>query len=270
MTKRITGVQLSFVHADDLEISNDPPGRIDVTLTGSSDKLEQINPLELVATVLVPDHKTGDRVVRLSRDRVKLNLPEDLQQSVQIEGFQPATVSVRLEPRVERQVDVDVKLEDKVAEGYEVYSVSSNPAKVTVRGPASHLSTIEKAPTESISLDGRKGSFDLAQTSIDISDQKVDVMDAVVAVHVEIGERSVEKVFNDVRVQSTSGAEARPRMANVALSGPPSAFAQLRSEDIKLIVDTSVGSSPRLELPPGIQDKVKLRWIKPPVFSVSK
>ncbi len=264
MTKRIAGIQLSFVHADDMEISNDPPGRVDVTLTGSNDKLAQINPLELVATVLVGDHKIGDRVVRLSRDRVKMNLPE----GVQIEGFQPATISVRLEPIKERQVDVEVKLEGKVPEGYEVYAVSSNPAKVTVRGPAGHVDTIDKAPTESISLDGRKGSFDLAQTAVDIPDQKVDVREAVVDVHVEIGERSLERVFTGVRVRSASGVEIRPRVANVTLSGPPSAFAQLRLEDIKVVVDTSGAKSPRLELPAGIQERVKLSSIKPTSFSI--
>lgn len=264
ITKRIAGVQLSFVHADDMEISNDPPGRVDVTLTGSNDKLAKINPLELVATVLVGDHKIGDRVVRLSRDRVKMNLPE----GVQVEGFQPATISVRLEPIKERQVDVEVKLEGKVPEGYEVYAVSSKPAKVTLRGPAGHVNTIDKAPTESISLDGRKGSFDLAQTAIDIADQKVDVRDAVVDVHVEIGEQSVEKLFSEVPVQSTGGAEVRPRVANVTLSGPPSAIAQLRPEDIKVVVDTSGTNSPRLELPAGVQDRVKLSSIKPASFSI--
>jgi YbbR domain-containing protein len=266
-TKRFAGVRLSFVLADGMQISNDPPAQVDVTLTGSSDKLAQINQVDLAATVLVSDYKTGDRVVRLSGDRVKMDLPE----GVRIEGFQPATVSVRLEPRVERQVDVDVKLEGNVGEGYEVYAVSSNPAKVRLRGPGSHVNTIGKAPTESISLDGRKGSFELAEVAIDIADQKVDVMDAVVGVHVEIGERSVERVFNDVRVKSASGADARPRVASVTLLGPPSAFALLRPEDVKVVVDTSPGSnSPRLELPPAIQGRVKLRSIKPSSFSVAR
>ena len=147
MTKRIPGVQLSFVHADDMAISNDPPSKVDITVTGSNDKLKLINPMDLLATVLVGDHATGDRVVRLSRDRVKIELPP----GVQIEGFQPAIVSVRLEPIVERQVDADLKFEGKVPEGYEVYAATANPAKVRVRGPASIVNGIKQAPTESIS-----------------------------------------------------------------------------------------------------------------------
>src|ERR1700730_7733863 len=140
MSKRIT-VPFSFVHADDMEISNDPPRPVDAPLTGPSDKLAQINPMDLMATVLISDHTTGDRVVRLSRERVKIDLPP----GVQIDGFLPAVVSVRLEPRVEREVNVEVKFEGKVAEGYEVSAATANPSRVSVRGPASHVNNIDKA-----------------------------------------------------------------------------------------------------------------------------
>jgi YbbR-like protein len=268
MTKRLAGVQLSFVLGDRMQISNDPPDRVDVTLTGSNDKLAQINPMDLQATVTVADHTTGDRVIRLSGERVKMDLPE----GVRIEGFQPATVFVRLEPKVQSPVDVDIKLEGKVAEGYEVIGVSSTPASVRVEGPASHVNKIHKAPTESISLEGRKDSFDLANVAINIADQKIDVLDAVVQVHVDIGERRIERSFGNVRVQAANGAAMRPNIANVVLSGSESALSQLRAEDLRVIVDPSNdrGAGPRLVLPQAIQDKVKLVSIKPSTFSFAK
>ena len=171
LSKRFTGVQLGFVHPDKMEIANDPPRTVDVTLSGNSDTLGKINPQDLLATVLVGDQAMGDRVVRLSRERVKINLPP----GVQIDGFQPAVVTVRLEPRVDREVNVEVKFEGKVADGYEISAVTANPARVQVRGPASHVNSIDKAPTESISLDGRKAGFDLNQVAINVPDQKVDV-----------------------------------------------------------------------------------------------
>ena len=187
VTKRFSGVQLSFTHPEEMEISNEPIGKVDVTLTGTNDELERVNPMTLIATVAINDKATGDRVLRLSRDRVQLNLPE----GVQVEGFQPVAVSVRLEPRIERQVDVEVKFEDKAADGYEVSGVSTNPAKVLLRGPASHVNKIGKAPTESISLKDRRDSFDLPQVSINIPDQKIDLREPVVQVHIEIREKAV-------------------------------------------------------------------------------
>src|ERR1700687_3648659 len=212
MTKRFNGIQLSFVYADDMAISNDPVSKVDVSLTGDKDKLGQINPGALMATVLVGDHTTGDRVVRL-RERAQIELPP----GVQIEGFQPAIVSVLLEPRIERQVNVDLMCEVKVPEGYEVYAASANPAKVRVRGPASIVNAIQKASTESISLDGRTDSFDLTQVAIDISDQKVDGIDGIVQVHVEVGERAVEKSFSNVTGRSANGANLKPQVATLTL-----------------------------------------------------
>jgi len=271
MTKRIAGVQLGFVHADDMAISNDPPSKVDITLTGSNDELAQINPLELLATVVVGDHAAGDRVIRLSRDRVKLELPE----GVKIDGFQPATVTVRLEPIVERQVDVSLKFEGNVAEGYEVYSATSNPDKLKVRGPASIVNRIKQAATESILLDGKKSSFDLNQVAVDVPDQKVDIPDGVVQVHVEVGERAIEKSFDDVPVRSADGAKLRPQVAAVTLSGPPWVLTQLRAGQILLVVvDAASGGAAgsgrengfTLELPPALQGKVKIVSVKPSRF----
>ena len=173
MSRRISGVQLSFVHSDKLEIGNDPPSTVDVTLTGSSDKLSQINPMDLLATVLVGDYSPGERVVRLTAERVKLdNLPD----GVQVQGFQPGLISVRLEPLVVCSVNVEIKLEGKVAPGFEVSAVNSNPTRVRLSGPASHVNGLESAPTESILLDGRKSSFDLNQVAINITDQKLTLL----------------------------------------------------------------------------------------------
>jgi YbbR domain-containing protein len=269
MTKRISGVQLGFVYADDMAISNDPPSKVDITLTGSNDELAQINPLELLATVLVGDHAPGDRIIRLTRDRVKLELPE----GVKIEGFQPAVVTVRLEPVVERQVEVNLKFEGTPGAGYELYSATANPARVRVRGPASIVNGIKQAATESILLDGKKSSFDLGQVAVDVPDQKVDIPDGLVQVHVEIGEQAVEKTFDDVPVQTTAGARLRPSVVVLTLSAPAWVFSQLRSDQIRIVVANGATEftpgnrySFTLELPPALQGKAKIIAIKPAKF----
>ena len=192
LSKRFAGVQLDFVHSDKVEIANELPRTVDVTLSGNSDILAKLNPQDLQANVSVGDQAMGDRVVRLSRERVKIDLPP----GVQIVGFQPATVSVRLEPRVDREVNVEVRLEGKVADGYEVSVVTAIPARVPVHGPASHVNSLDKAVTESISVEGRKTSLDLNQVAIDVPDQKVEVGLGAVQVHVEINERSIQRVLN--------------------------------------------------------------------------
>jgi len=260
-----TPVQLNLIRPSNLDISNDPPKTVEVVLKGSRPNLQRLSPLDLVATVDVSDHAAGERVIRLSLDRVTMQLPD----GVKIESFQPGTIPVRLEPRVERQVPVEVKTEGNPADGYEVYGI--NPAQLTVRvrGPASRIEALQNAPTETISVSGRKESFTAPRVAIDIADQKIEILDPLVDLAIEMGEKRTERSFSGVTARSISGVEIRPATAEVTLSGPSSVLAELRSEDVKVVVhmSTTGGSVAGLELPPAVKDRVKLLSVRPSQFS---
>jgi YbbR domain-containing protein len=193
VTMRVSGVQLDFLRPDGLEISNDPPGRIDVILNGSPDKLDRIGPRDLVATVDLSDQKAGERIVRLSLDRVKMELQED----VKIQGFHPSTIPIRLEPVIEVAIDVEVKFEGKLPVGFELAGVSVSPAKVRLRGPADRVNALHKAMTETVWLEGKRETFNLSNVAINIPDPKIDVLDPAVDIRVEV----VEKKTGDVHLR---------------------------------------------------------------------
>ncbi len=260
-----TGVQLNFIRPATLDISNDPPKTVDVLLTGSRNDLDQISTPNLVATVDVSDQRPGERVVRL-RDRVQIELPE----GVKIESFQPSIIPIRLEPRVERSAEVEVKTEGAPADGYELYDVRSAQNTVRVIGPQSRVDALKKAPTETISIAGKKESFTLRQVAIDIPDQKLDLLDALVDVEVTIGEKRAEKTFVGVPALSASGAAVWPANAEVTLSGPASMISQLRPEEVRIVVDMSANGTnvARVDLPITIKDRIKLLSIKPSQFSI--
>lgn len=261
-----TAVQLNFIRPDNLSISNEPPKSVDVLLTGSRAKLDSISLLDRVATVDMTDHRAGERILRLSVDRVHMELPE----GVKIESFQPATIPLRLEPRVESRLPIEVKLEGKPAQGYEVYETNPSPNTVSVRGPASLVYALKKAPTETVSIEGKKESFTVSSVAVDIPDQKIDVLDTLVDVAIEIGEKRVEKIFSGLPVRSDNGARVRPANVTVTVAGPASTLEQLRPDDVKVIVDVTNGGpgAPHLALPSSIRDRVKLVSIKPSEFSI--
>jgi len=185
VTQRISDVQLNFLRREGLEISNEPAGSVEVTVKGSPSLLDQMKLRDLVVTVDISDQNAGERVVRLSPEGVKMELPP----GVKILGFRPASIPIRLEPTVELAVAVEVKLEGKLPDGYEVTGISANPAKVRVRGPADRVSTLQKAMTETVRLDGRRESFSLSHVAINIADAKIDVLDPTVDIRVEIAEK---------------------------------------------------------------------------------
>jgi len=261
-----TPVQLNLIRPSNLDISNDPPKTVEVVLKGSRPNLQRLSPLDLVATVDVSDHAAGERIIRLSLDRVTMQLPD----GVKIESFQPSTIPVRLEPRVERQVPIELKTEGKPADGYEVYGIIPARMTVRVRGPASRIEALQNAQTETISVSGRKESFTVSRVAIDIPDQKIEVLDPLVDLEIEVGEKRTEKSFGGVAARSISGVEIRPATAEVTLSGPASVLAELRSEDVKVVVhmSTTGGSVAGLDLPPAIKDRVKLLSVRPSQFSL--
>jgi YbbR domain-containing protein len=86
---------------------------------------------------------------------------------------------------VEREVAVEPRVEGRPAPSCEVKEISVTPVKVRVTGPASHVNALDKVPTESISVEGRRESFDAPHTAINALDPKVGVLDRV-NVHVTI------------------------------------------------------------------------------------
>jgi YbbR domain-containing protein len=254
-------VPLNYVKPDNLAISNDPPRTVEVLLTGSRNKLNNLRLLDLVATIDLSDSKTGDRVIRLSPEKVTIPLP----QGVTVASFQPATLAVRLEPVVRREVPVEVRLEGKVADGWEVYGVQPTPAAVWVSGPASHVESLQKVPTETISVEGRRESFLIARVSIAVADEKLEIGDGLVDVAVSIGEQRVERSFENVTIlrSDKSGSST----ATITLAGPKQMIDQLKSNEIKVVVDRSTSGEiiSRLQLPAEKQRDIKLVTVNPPL-----
>ncbi len=256
-------VLLNFIRPTSLEISNDPPRSVDVLLTASRNKLNSLSLLDLVATVDISDQQPGERVLRLS-DRAHIELPD----GVKIDSFRPSAIPIRLEPVVEKQLAIVAKLEDKPAEGYEVYGFRPLKSTVIVHGPTGHISVLQTAPTETISVAERKESFIASNVAIDIPDLKVDVEDPVVNVEIEIGERRTEKSFSSVPASAGEGFAVQPRTATVTVTGPARLLAELQPQDVKIILDTSGETlEPRLDLPSTFQGKIILKSVKPAQFS---
>ena len=208
VTLRVTGVQLNFLQPEGLEISNDPPGIVDVILTGSRDKLDRIEPRDLIANVDLSDQRAGERLIKLTLDRVKVDLQED----VKIQGFHPATVPIRLEPVVEVAMDVEVKFEGKLPEGYEVTGVTVTPAKIRLRGPADRINDLRKAITETVWLSERKESFSLSHVQISVADPKIDVLDPAVDIRVDVA----EKIRGDLHLRFAAGDDS-PYLATLVM-----------------------------------------------------
>jgi len=253
-------VQLNFIRPQALEISNDPPHTVDVMLTGSRNKLDDLTSLDLVATVDISDQRSGERVLRLA-DKALITLP----QGIKVDGFQPSAIQIRLEEIVDRQVPIEAKLEGKPDDGLEVYSAYPDKASVAVRGPESRVKALQKIPTESVWVPGHKSTFTAPNVALDVPDPKVDLLEPMVNVVVEIGERRTEKSFSGVTVTTADGGKVEPATTSVTLLGGASSLETLKPEQFRIVLDRE-DLRPRLELPDSLKGKVSLKSIQTSKF----
>ncbi len=250
-------VQLRFVRPDALEISNDPPRNVDVLLTGSRHKLDDIDRTSLIATIDISDQRAGERILRLA-DKTRI---EQLPEGVKIDAFQPSTISIRLEPTIHKELPIEARIEGTPAEGYEVYSVRLSKSTVSATGPASKVNAIAKAMTETISVAGRKESFNADNVALDIADPKVDVLSPIVSVDVEIGEKRSERVFENVPITADANVQLVQRSASVTLIGPNVLLSQLQPGNLTLRLNGD--GTATIDLPPPFAGKVVLKSTKP-------
>jgi YbbR domain-containing protein len=265
---RLRGVQLDFILPEGVDVGNEPVDEVDVTLEGSQGKLAELNARNLVALADVTELRTGDRVLRLTDKNVTMDLPE----GVRIVSINPRSLTLHLEPLVEREIAVEARFEGEPPEGFARGDVQVSPPSVRVRGPQSHVNAVERAFTETISLAGHRETLVLPQVAVDIPDHKVTPAESAVAVRVEIGEEQAERRFPVVAVRSDSGAPVSPQAVALTLRGPRTIVESLRPEDVRLVVEAAEDGrpTPRLLLPPSAQGRVELFNTNLPEFTVNR
>lgn len=270
-TTRRMNVNLVLNRPTETEISNEVPGKVDIRVTGDKNRVSRLIEGDLAVTVDLTNAKPGEFVVQLKPETVNFELPTGVS-GIRLDEIEPNRILVKLEPLVEKLVNVRPDFTGQLPGGYEIYQTTVMPMQVRVRGAASRVNALDNVPTEKIDLNIRTDDFVEKQITVNQLDQKITVLDTVVDVAVDIGEERIEKSFAGVRVSEASGAKAMPETAAVTLYGARSVLENLRPEDLQIALDIGADNSitPRVVLPPDIQDKIQVRGIKPSGFSIVK
>lgn len=263
-TIHLRGVKLVFLPPEEMELSNVSRDEADFTLEGSRVALDQINVRDLAATVDLKSKSPGERVVRLVPETLTMDLPE----GVRVKRIDPTQVALRIEPRVEKEVEVEPRLEGRLPEGYTLKGVSVTPSVVRVRGPMSSIKALTTATTETVSLQDLKEGFVDSRVAVDIPDQKVDVLESLVSVRIEIEARKSERTIAGVRLYASSEHAARGEHQPVAavIYGPQLLIERLDANDLSIIMQRKDGggeaAQPDLQLPAWAQGAIELRAVK--------
>ncbi len=251
-TKRFSSVPLNLDISSDAQIVNTPPQEVTIEVSGDKRLLNQINRLNLSASIDLSDMKPGEWVVSLSPDIV--NVP--LERGITLTDVAPGRIPVNIEAVEEKEIKVNARTIGTVAQGFEVYSLTTVPAKIRVRGPASVVRVLENVQTDIIDVTGRKESFTDRQIAVTSPNPQAAVLNTVVDVFFRIGERRVER-FIRVPVLNDD------KDASMVLFGPRSMISKLKAEDIKveMVLGENGEEVPVVTLPLEIRDIAEVRSI---------
>lgn len=252
---RLNSIPMTLRFSNEIEVVNSPIQEVNIVVTGDNRKIKQINKNELIVLVDLTDVKAGDQRIQLTPENVSVELPP----GVKLMEIQPNDISIKLENVVEREITVKADTQGSVAEGFEIYNVAVLPDKVRVRGPESFINSLDFVSTEKIDVENRSENFTARQVDLNVVTPKTTLIDTVVDVVFNIGEKRIERLFI-VPVQT----EAQKRTATVILFGAHTILDALKPENLQVeLVKTESGeNSFRLDLPSEIQGKVEIRKFK--------
>lgn len=248
-TRRMANIPLTLSYSNNTEITSTSAQTVGVVISGDKRKINQIGENEVIISIDLSDLPPGERLVQLVPENV-LNLPL----GVKVQEILPSKIQVRLEAVEQKEIPIKVETQGEVPEGFEVYSETAAPGKVTVRGPSGFLKSLSSISTDKVDISGKQTDFTAKQVPISLSNAKATLLETAVDVVVKIGEQRVEKTFT-VPVIGTN------KRAQVIVFGGRSLFDGIKATDFKVDIANGI-DKPNVVLPSPLDGQVEVRKVK--------
>lgn len=186
--ERVITIPLEAQIPRDMEITNERPTSVDVTLRGAVSNMWLGQPIP-TCLVDLRGASQGEHVVPLMPDNVQIPRAS----GIEVLKVNPARVTLFLESTMSREVPILVPVHGEPARGYEFYSKTIKPASVVITGPRSHLERVREVSTEAVSLNDLK-QFTRMFVSLNIRDAMVRAsISSPIEVDIQVG--PLRKVF---------------------------------------------------------------------------
>ena len=165
--ERALRIPLEFTNIPpQLELMGEPPTVVDVRVRGSSGSLSRISAGELVAVLDVRQARAGQRLFHLTGSEVRSPF------GVEVVQVAPTSLSLLFEQSSAKSVPVVPEVEGHPADGFVVGTVTADPARVEIAGPASALKGLTKAVTEAVSVAGARSTV-IESVTVGVADPTV-------------------------------------------------------------------------------------------------
>jgi YbbR domain-containing protein len=134
-------------------LAADPPDEVMVRLRAPEVLLKSLSAGDIDARIDLAGLAAGEHAIPITAEQVRVPYGAEVVKVV------PEVVTLRLEPRVVREVAVEPRVEGTVEEGFRVAEVSVEPDRVAVEGPEGAVNAVDRLGTARVPLEGRREPF---------------------------------------------------------------------------------------------------------------
>jgi hypothetical protein len=266
--EKVVALPLEVLVPRQMEITNDPPATIVVTMRGS------IQPLP-TCIVNLQEASEGEHTVMLTPQNVR----EPQGSRIEVLHLNPAQIVIKLEQTLSKEVDIIVPIQGELPKGFEIYRKSSQPDRMTVSGPRSQMESLEEISTEAISI------ADLKQTTsffvrLSLGDRPIRPASTdPIQMDIRVGPRRSRHAVKQVPIIFEEDVYAvSPKAISVRVLAPPEVIKDLAPEIFTVAIDPEdletlelpAKVTPIIELPDTYADTVDIEGSQPSEVTVSR
>ena len=249
----VTDIPLAIQPPPDWSVVDCSAKTIDVAFLGTRDDLRYLN-RDLIKATVDARNQQNNQSVAVTLGPANINTFGN----ARIDFIRPATITLRLDREITKQVPVKVETQNLLPDGYEIEKTVVTPATVVLSGPAQILDGVEAISTTPVDLDGRIRSINKRRLPLvpgeNFAGVKLDP--AAITLDLAIIERSISSRFPDMPIlpMLPPGRALRvdldPDVATLTVKGRPELVNALAAEEIRLFVDiTTIADDQSTTLP---------------------
>jgi YbbR-like protein len=210
----------------DLVISNQFKKEIEVTVSGPRSLILEMANKAITRQVDLSAATPGTMVIENDNDHIPVL------RGITVQRVTPSSIILSLDKLVQKQYPVSARTVGKVADGYFVKKLKTNPDMITITGPLTTLSQFDELFTKAINLSGVKQSAQL-QVPLELDPTVVELIgETSVTADLTIGLETVTKTIEEMSVELLVKGQqqvVKPAVVKVAANIPKMLLGEYRS-----------------------------------------
>jgi YbbR domain-containing protein len=181
----------------DLVISNQFKKEIEVTVSGPRTMILELSSRAVTRQVDLSAATPGTMVIENDNDHIPVP------RGITVQRIQPSSIILSLDKLIQKQYPVTARTVGKVADGYFIKMLKTDPDVITIAGPQTTLSQFDELYTKAINLAGVKQSAQI-QVPLELGPAIVELIgETSVTADLTVGLETVTRTMEGMKVHAS-------------------------------------------------------------------